>query len=130
LSFRDAHRHLRDIQTGIDHIDAFLANMDFAAYQSDLKTRSAVERQLQIITEAAIRLGDEADSVCPGPDWKGLARDGELSQTRLPPGRRQDRMGDAATGSATAQGRCSTRLDSALAFASAVSSGRLRASFT
>jgi uncharacterized protein with HEPN domain len=72
LSFRDAHRHLRDIQTGIDHIDAFLANMDFAAYQSDLKTRSAGERQLQIITEAAIRLGDEADSVCPGPDWKGL----------------------------------------------------------
>jgi uncharacterized protein with HEPN domain len=27
---------------------------------------------MQIITEVAIRLGDEADTLCPGPDWKGF----------------------------------------------------------
>jgi uncharacterized protein with HEPN domain len=56
----------------IDHIDSFVAGMDFQAYQRDRKTRSAVERELQIITEAAIRLGNVAESLCPGPDWKGF----------------------------------------------------------
>lgn len=43
-----------------------------------MKTKSAVERQLQILTEAAYRLGDEADLVCPGPDWKGYMGMGNL----------------------------------------------------
>jgi uncharacterized protein with HEPN domain len=71
LSFRDVQMHLRNIRESIDNINAFLNEMDFFAYESDLNTRSAVERQLQIITEAAIRLGDDADTLCPGPDWKG-----------------------------------------------------------
>jgi hypothetical protein len=57
LPFRDNARHLRDILESIDHIEAFLSNMDFTAYQTDLKTRSAVERQMQVITEASKRLG-------------------------------------------------------------------------
>jgi uncharacterized protein with HEPN domain len=64
--------HLRDILDSIGHIDDFHGGMDFQAYQADLKTRSAVERQLQIITEAAIRLGSDADTLCPGPDWRGF----------------------------------------------------------
>ena len=56
----------------IDHIEEFLAGIDFEGYREDRKTRSAVERELQIITEAAIRLGDEAETLCPGPDWKGF----------------------------------------------------------
>ena len=47
MPFRDAKMHLRDILESIDNIDAFLKDMDFAAYQTDLKTGSAVERQLQ-----------------------------------------------------------------------------------
>ena len=27
---------------------------------------------MQIITEAAIRLGDDAEILCPGPDWRGI----------------------------------------------------------
>jgi uncharacterized protein with HEPN domain len=27
---------------------------------------------MQILSEAATRLGSDADTVCPGPDWKGL----------------------------------------------------------
>jgi uncharacterized protein with HEPN domain len=52
--------------------------MDFLAYQLDDKTRSAVERQLQILTEAAKVLGTTAEYLCPGPDWKGLRGMGDL----------------------------------------------------
>jgi Protein of unknown function DUF86 len=58
LPFRDTQTHLRDIEESIDHIDDFLGDMDFDTYRNDLKTKSAVERQLQILTEAAIRLGE------------------------------------------------------------------------
>ena len=56
----------------------FLEEMDFSSYTADLRTKSAVERQVQIITEAAYRLGDEADTLCPGPDWKGLRGMGNI----------------------------------------------------
>jgi uncharacterized protein with HEPN domain len=78
LPFRDNETHLRDILEGIDLIEAFLANMDFQVYQTDLKTKSAAERQMQIITEAAKRLGDDAETLCPGPDWKGFCRMGDI----------------------------------------------------
>jgi uncharacterized protein with HEPN domain len=78
VPFRDNETHLRDILEGIDHIEAFLTNMDLDAYTMDLKTKSAVERQMQIITEAAKRLGDGAEALCPGPDWKGFCRMGDI----------------------------------------------------
>jgi uncharacterized protein with HEPN domain len=64
--------HFQDILGSIALIDLFLEGLEFEAYENDLKTKSAVERQLQIITEAAYRLGDEAEILCPGPDWKGF----------------------------------------------------------
>jgi uncharacterized protein with HEPN domain len=53
LPFREVHAHLVDIREGIDNIDSFVKEMDFDAYHADLKTRSAVERQLQIISEVS-----------------------------------------------------------------------------
>jgi uncharacterized protein with HEPN domain len=70
--------HLEDILDSISLIDQFLSDIDFDSYVTDIKTKSAVERQLQIITEAAYRLGDEADTICPGPDWKGFMGMGNL----------------------------------------------------
>jgi uncharacterized protein with HEPN domain len=72
LSFRDAERHLRDILECIDNIESFLGDMAFDVYRGDLKTKSAVERQMQIITEAAVRLGEDGNRLCPGVDWKGF----------------------------------------------------------
>ena len=72
MPFREVDTHLQDILTGVENISLFLGDIDFEAYQLDLKTKSAVERQLQIITEAAHRLGDDADILCPGPDWKAI----------------------------------------------------------
>ena len=78
MPFRDNSTHLRDILEAITHIETFLAGMDLNAYKSDLRTKSAVERQMQIITEAAMRLGDEAERIAPGPDWKGLRGMGNI----------------------------------------------------
>jgi uncharacterized protein with HEPN domain len=78
LPFRDAEQHLRDILESINNIDTFLGDMDFDVYRGDLKTKSAVERQMQIITEAAVRLGDDGDRLCPGVDWRGFRGMGNI----------------------------------------------------
>jgi hypothetical protein len=36
--------------------------MNFESYKADLRTKFALERQMQVIAEAAVRLGDEADN--------------------------------------------------------------------
>lgn len=78
MPFRDNQMHLRDILKSIDHIDQFLGSMTFDDYLNDIKTQSAVERQLQIITEAAVRLGEDAETLCPGLDWKGYRGMGNI----------------------------------------------------
>ena len=78
MPFRDNSTHLHDILEAIDHIESFLSGMDLAAYQADVKTKSAVERQMLIITEAAVRLGEQAETLVAGPDWKGLCGMGNV----------------------------------------------------
>jgi uncharacterized protein with HEPN domain len=78
LLFRDNTRHLRDILEAIDLIELFVHDMTFESYQTDLKTKSAVERQMQIMTEAAIRLAGDAERMAPGPDWEGFRGMGNL----------------------------------------------------
>ncbi len=70
MSFKDPYRSLRDIADAIGLIAEFTAGMDFEAFRPDLKTVAAVERKLLIIGEAAIRLGDSADALCPGIPWR------------------------------------------------------------
>ncbi len=78
MPFRDNQTHLRDILGGIERIEAFVAGMDLDAYRIDELRKSAVERQLQIITEAAKRLGEDAYALCPDEDWKGFCRMGDI----------------------------------------------------
>jgi uncharacterized protein with HEPN domain len=70
LPFRDAERHLRDILENIDQINKFIGNIDFTAYQRDEKTKAAVERKIQIITEAVARLEMDDAEAYPNIDWK------------------------------------------------------------
>jgi uncharacterized protein with HEPN domain len=70
LPFRDPERHLRDILESIDLINEFIRDMDFSAYQRDEKTQAAVERKMQILTEAVIRLEMEGPDAFPEIDWK------------------------------------------------------------
>jgi len=48
---------LRDIMANCERIERHIAGMKFAAYSRDEKTRDAVERCLQRISEAACKLG-------------------------------------------------------------------------
>jgi uncharacterized protein with HEPN domain len=46
--------------------------MDFEDFRQDAKTVAAVERKLQLIREAAIRLGEDAERLCPGQPWRKI----------------------------------------------------------
>ena len=70
MPFEDPVRHLRDILESINQIDEFIGNMSFSAYQGDEKTKAAVERKMQILTEAVIRLEGEGSETYSGIDWK------------------------------------------------------------
>ena len=43
--------------------------MDFEGFRQDLKTIATVERKLLVISEAAIRLKEDAARLCPGLPW-------------------------------------------------------------
>lgn len=72
MPFEDAKSHLADILESVRMIQEFVRGMDFEAYQWDSKTQAAVERKLLIVSEAAIRLKDEADVLCPGVPWRDI----------------------------------------------------------
>jgi uncharacterized protein with HEPN domain len=63
---------LHDILDAIEMIDRFTQGFDFEGFREDPKTVAAVERKLQLISEAAVRLGDQADHLCPGQPWRNI----------------------------------------------------------
>lgn len=63
---------LRDIIEAIGWIETFTADMDFETFREDHRTIAAVERKLLVISEAAIRLGDEAPILCPDQPWPSI----------------------------------------------------------
>jgi uncharacterized protein with HEPN domain len=72
LPFEDARSHLGDILEGILAIEEFVRGMDLASFRADRKTQAAVERKIQIISEAAVRLKDDAEALCPGVPWRDI----------------------------------------------------------
>ena len=72
LPFREPTLSLRDILDSIDRIVQFVHGMDFEAFREDPKTIAAVERKLMLISEAAVRLGDDAERLCPGLPWRNV----------------------------------------------------------
>ena len=62
---------LREVADNCERIQRYVGEMDFAAYAADQKTKDAVERCLQRISEAAIKLGHSLDSLYPDANWKG-----------------------------------------------------------
>ena len=63
---------LTDILDAIVAIEQFTRSMDFDAFRQDPKTIAAVERKLQVISEAAVRLGEQAEALCPGLPWRDV----------------------------------------------------------
>ena len=72
MPFRDPLSSLRDIYEAIEAIERFVRGMDFSAFQADEKTNAAVERKLLVLSEAARRLGDDAEKLCPSIPWNNI----------------------------------------------------------
>jgi uncharacterized protein with HEPN domain len=72
LPFREPTLSLRDILDSIDMIVQFARGMDFEAFREDPKTVAAVERKLLLVSEAAMRLGEDAERLCPGLPWHNI----------------------------------------------------------
>ncbi len=53
-------------------IEQFTADIDFEGFREDPKTVAAVERKLQVVSEAATRLGEEAEKLFPGLPWRNI----------------------------------------------------------
>jgi uncharacterized protein with HEPN domain len=78
MPFRDPRRHLEDVLDAINKIDEFIGAIDLAAYRADDKTKAAVERKIQVLTEAIIRLDDESPGAYPEIDQKGYRGMGNI----------------------------------------------------
>jgi uncharacterized protein with HEPN domain len=67
-----SERWFRDIVDAIAMIEEFTRGMDYEAFRSNPMAVAAVERKLQIVSEAAIRLGGEAERRIPGQPWRDI----------------------------------------------------------
>jgi uncharacterized protein with HEPN domain len=72
MPFEDARSSLRDILDSIRLIEQFMSGMDLEAYSKDDRTQAAVERKMLIVSEAAIRLKNDAEMLCPGVPWREI----------------------------------------------------------
>lgn len=72
MPFREPALSLRDILDAIDMIGQFVQGMDLNAFREDPKAVAAVERKLLLVSEAATRLGQDAERLCPGLPWHNI----------------------------------------------------------
>jgi uncharacterized protein with HEPN domain len=72
LPFSESSLSLTDILDAIVAIEQFTQGMDLDSFRQDPKTIAAVERKLQVISEAAVRLGEQAEALCPGLPWRDI----------------------------------------------------------
>jgi uncharacterized protein with HEPN domain len=69
---------LRDILDNVRRVRSYVEGMDRATFETDERTRDAVERCLERISEAATKLGSEAEQLAPGPPWASVRAFGNV----------------------------------------------------
>lgn len=74
MSERDLSLLLLDIKVSIVKILEYTAGMTFETYEADSKTKDAVERNFEIIGEAASRIPDDFKKLHPGVEWRTVYR--------------------------------------------------------
>jgi uncharacterized protein with HEPN domain len=72
LPFEDTVGCLGDIRDSIGRIEEFVQGMSLDDFRFDAKTQAAVERKMQVISEAAIRMKDRAEVLCPEIPWRDI----------------------------------------------------------
>jgi uncharacterized protein with HEPN domain len=70
MPFEDARSNLEDILASVRLVEQFVDGMNLDSYRRDEKTQAAVERKLLVISEAAVRLKGDAETLCPGVPWR------------------------------------------------------------
>jgi uncharacterized protein with HEPN domain len=70
MSERNLSFLLLDIKVSIDKILEYTTGMAFEAYETDSKTKDAVERNFEIIGEAASRIPDDYKKLHPNVEWR------------------------------------------------------------
>ncbi len=75
---KDPIQRFMDILENIALIEEFTRGMDLNAFREDLKTRNATERCIERISEAAKKLGDLAEELCPTVPWPSLRAAGNF----------------------------------------------------
>ncbi len=65
-------RRFEDIVENIQSIERYTDGMNMSGFMSDAKTRDAVERCLERISEAVGKLGDTAATLAPGQPWRQI----------------------------------------------------------
>ena len=70
----DDPAYLLDMIEAAEAIGRFLNGKTFAQYQTDLLLRSAVERQLEVLGEAARRVSQHTRDRTPGIVWEKIIR--------------------------------------------------------
>lgn len=70
-------RRLRDIVDNATAIEQYVAGLTEQSLHADRKTRDAVERCLERISEAAAKLGNEATRLVPDQSWPEIRAFGQ-----------------------------------------------------
>ena len=70
MSERNVSLLLLDIKGSIGKILDYTAGMRFESYEADSKTKDAVERNFEIIGEAASRIPDDFKKLHPSVEWR------------------------------------------------------------
>ena len=73
---KDPVQRFQDILENVSRIEVYTARMNAERFLEDLRTYDAVERCLERISEAAKKLGDEAEVLCLGQRGLGCERSG------------------------------------------------------
>jgi uncharacterized protein with HEPN domain len=68
----------RDILDNIRLVQSYIQGMDRAAFDADRRTRDAVERCPERVSEAATKLGRQTDELAPGPAWHAVRAFGNV----------------------------------------------------
>ena len=59
-------------------LQGYVEGMDRVAFDADSRTRDAVERCLERVSEAATKLGPQADELAPGMPWRAVRAFGNV----------------------------------------------------
>jgi uncharacterized protein with HEPN domain len=65
-------RHFEDIRDNIARIERFTAGLDFQAFSANEQVTFAVFHALLIVSEAARRLGTDAETLAPSQPWRAI----------------------------------------------------------